>query len=335
MKSNEVEPLIKLRGVKKHFLKKSSFLEKKLAGKKDQTVYAVDGINLDIRPKETLSIVGESGCGKSTLGRAIIRLHEITDGKILYRNEDISKFDNNELKSFRQKAQIIFQNPYASLNPRKTVREIIQVALQSRGVTNFIDQEREIISLLDKVGLNKRHMDNYPHQFSGGQRQRIGIARTIAMNPEFIVADEPVSALDVSVQAQIINLLEDLKEELDLTYLFVAHDLSVVHYVSDRVAVMYLGEIVELAETKELFNNPLHPYTQSLLSSIPIVDKDERINAKERIILTGTVPTPTDAPKGCKFHTRCFLKIGEICEQVQPKWTEKDGHGAACHLYNE
>lgn len=327
------EPLIKLRGVRKHFLKKATFLEKVLGRMKDQTVHAVDDVNLDIYPGETLSLVGESGCGKSTLGRAIIRLHDITEGQILYRNQDISKLDAQGMKSFRQKAQIIFQNPYASLNPRKTVREIIQVALRSRGVTNFFEQEQEIARLLERVGLSRRHMDQYPHQFSGGQRQRIGIARAIAMNPEFIVADEPVSALDVSVQAQIINLLEELKQDLGLTYLFVAHDLSVVHYVSDRVAVMYLGEIVELAETRSLFGRPLHPYTQSLLSSIPLIEEQEKKRTRERIILRGTVPTPINPPSGCRFHTRCFMKAGEICEREKPAWTERDGHGVACHLY--
>ena len=327
------EPLIKLRGVRKHFHKKASFLEKMLGRMKDQTVHAVDDVNLDIYPKETLSLVGESGCGKSTLGRAILRLHDITEGQILYRNQDISKLDAQGLKAFRQKAQIIFQNPYASLNPRKTVREIIQVALRSRGITNFFEQEKEIARLLERVGLSRRHMDQYPHQFSGGQRQRIGIARAIAMNPEFIVADEPVSALDVSVQAQIINLLEELKQDLGLTYLFVSHDLSVVHYVSDRVAVMYLGEIVELADTKSLFNRPLHPYTQSLLSSIPIIDEQGKERTRERIILRGSVPTPINPPSGCRFHTRCFMKIGEICERQKPAWTETNGHGVACHLY--
>lgn len=324
------EPLVQVKDVKKYYRQKASFLEKWLAREDDKIVYAVDGVSFDIYPGETLGLVGESGCGKSTLGRAIIRLHDVTDGQIFYRDRDVTKIEGKELQAFRQKAQFIFQNPYASLNPRKTVRSILQVALESRGVKGFGEQEKELTVLLERVGLAKRHLDQYPHQFSGGQRQRIGIARALAMKPEFIVADEPVSALDVSVQAQIINLMEELQEELNLTYLFVAHDLSVVHHVSDRVAVMYLGQLVELADTDELFSNPKHPYTEALLSSIPIVEKEYR---RERIILEGTVPTPLDPPIGCRFKNRCFKKIGAICDTVRPEWTVEHTHGVACHLY--
>lgn len=331
-KFDNTEPLLQVKGVKKYFRQDASLLEKWIGRQKNKIVYAVDDVSFDIYRGETLGLVGESGCGKSTLGRTIIRLHDATDGEILYHNQDITKIQGKELQAYREKVQFIFQNPYASLNPRKTVRDILQVALDSRGIKNFQEQELKVSGLMDRVGLSSRQLDHYPHQFSGGQRQRIGIARALAMQPEFIVADEPVSALDVSVQAQIVNLLEELQQELNLTYLFVAHDLSVVHHVSDRVAVMYLGQLVELAETQELFSHPKHPYTQVLLSSIPIVEKEQR---RERIILQGTVPTPLNPPSGCRFQDRCFMKIGDICEKVRPKWTIKNGHGVACHLFQD
>jgi oligopeptide/dipeptide ABC transporter ATP-binding protein len=299
---------------------------------KESFVYAVDGVNFDIYPGETLGLVGESGCGKSTLGRTIMNLHQKTDGEILFNDKDVSTMNAKELSEFRKQVQIIFQNPYASLNPRKTVYEILKIAVEASGVKNKRDREVEIRNLIERVGLSERHLDQYPHQFSGGQRQRIGIARALAMKPSFIVADEPVSALDVSVQAQILNLLEDLKEELNLTYLFIAHDLSVVYHVSDRVAVMYLGQVVELAETKELFENPKHPYSKALLSSIPNIDST---NKRERILLEGTVPTPMDKHEGCVFKSRCFMKMGEICDKVRPKMTNVNGHQVACHLFNE
>lgn len=325
-------PLIELRHVKKYYTHRPSLLERVVGRQTEKTVYAVDDISTRIYPGETLGLVGESGCGKSTLGRTAVGLHEATEGAVLYRNQDIAQLKGNAYEVYRQKNQMIFQNPYASLNPRKTVRQIVGAALRNRKYQSVSDREADLVQLLEKTGLSKRHLDQYPHQFSGGQRQRIGIARALAMRPEFIVADEPVSALDLSVQAQIVNLLQDLQQENRLTYLFVAHDLSVVRYVSNRVAVMYLGQLVEMADTDELFDNPLHPYTEALLSSIPVIDKQAR---RERIILQGNVSTPLEPPVGCRFHKRCPHKIGDICEKVRPVWVESNGHGVACHLYQQ
>ncbi len=322
-------PLVKLEMIKKHFIMKPSLLARAF-GNRDIILKAVDGVSLEINRDETLGLVGESGCGKTTLGRVILKLYEPTEGKIFFEGEGINHLNGDALMQFRRNAQIIFQNPYASLNPRKTVREIISVPLKNRGAKDPVEREEEVLALLTAVGLSERHINSYPHQFSGGQRQRISIARALAMRPKFIVADESVSSLDVSIQAQIINLLEKLQEEYRLTYLFIAHDLSVIFYVSDRVAVMYLGKIVETAGTMELFEDPLHPYTRALLSAIPTVAKQE----KKRIILKGTVPTPIDPPKGCSFHTRCFMKKGKICELEEPVWASaSDGHYVCCHLY--
>jgi oligopeptide/dipeptide ABC transporter ATP-binding protein len=322
-------PLVKIEGIKKYFFMRPSLLAR-VFGKRNIVLKAVDDVNLDIKKDETLGLVGESGCGKTTLGRVLLKLYEPTAGKISFEGEEIHDLHGDAVMKFRRKAQIIFQNPYASLNPRKTVRDIIAVPLKNRGVKDPMEREEEVLALLRAVGLNERHINNYPHQFSGGQRQRISIARALAMKPKFIVADESVSSLDVSIQAQIINLLEKLQEEYRLTYLFIAHDLSVIFYVSDRIAVMYLGKIVEIAETMELFENPLHPYTRALLSAIPTVAKQE----KQRIILKGSVPTPIDPPEGCRFHTRCFMKKGKICEVEEPVWVSAgNGHSVCCHLF--
>ncbi|MBT2642698.1 dipeptide ABC transporter ATP-binding protein [Bacillus sp. ISL-41] len=325
---NSPETLLELQDLKKHFPIKAGLLQKTVGH-----IKAVDGINLKVNKGETLGIVGESGCGKSTVGRTIIRLYEPTDGKIIFNGQDISHLSEGDLrKDVRKNIQMIFQDPFASLNPRKTLRSIIREPLDTHHIYKGKERDAHVEGLLEKVGLNASFINRYPHEFSGGQRQRIGIARTLALNPELIIADEAVSALDVSIQAQIINLMEDLQEEFGLTYIFISHDLSVVRHISDRVGVMYLGKMMELASKKELYAEPLHPYTQALLSAVPVPRK-KGVMKRERIILKGELPSPANPPKGCVFHTRCPAAF-DLCKQVNPDFKEvKSNHFVACHLY--
>lgn len=296
-------------------------------------IKAVDGLNFNMTPGETLGLVGESGCGKSTTGRAILQLYRPTEGQVIFEGKDLTQTKGEELRRMRRRMQMIFQDPYASLNPRMTVGSIIGEPLEVHGIGSTKRERQERVQeLLKIVGLNPYFVNRYPHEFSGGQRQRIGVARALAVNPAFIVCDEPISALDVSIQAQIINLLEDLQEELGLTYLFIAHDLSVVRHISDRIAVMYLGRIVELADRDELYEDPMHPYTQALLSAVPIPDPQIERN-RQRIILEGDVPSPANPPKGCNFNTRC-PRVMDICREEDPPFKEyKAGHYAACWLH--
>ena len=298
--SNAGEPLLEVNNLKKYYDTSSGFIDSLLGG--SQKVKAVDDVSFELHPGETLGVVGESGCGKSTLGKSLVRLIEPDEGEILFRGEDITTYSRSELREMRKDIQYIFQDPYSSLNPRMTVGDIIREPLKIHGIGNSDDHDARIAELLEEVGLNASHASRYPHEFSGGQKQRIGIARALAVDPEIIICDEPVSALDVSVQAQILNLLEDLQERFDLSYIFVAHDLSVVEHISDRVAVMYLGKFAEVGPTEEVYAPPHHPYTEALLSAIPEPDP---FWEGEQIFLPGTVPSPINPPSGCRFHTRC------------------------------
>ena len=320
------EKLVEIKSLVKHFPIKKGFFSREMG-----SVKAVSGVTLDIYKGETLGLVGESGCGKSTLGRAVIRLIEPTSGEVFFKGENMVQYNSQKLRQARRQMQIIFQDPYASLNPRMTIGNIIGEPLTiHKLVTSKKEKIDQIAELLHEVGLRSDMMNRYPHEFSGGQRQRIGIARAIALKPEFIVCDEPVSALDVSIQAQVINLLSDLQDKFKLTYLFIAHDLKVVEYISNRVAVMYLGEIVELAQSDEIYKDPLHPYTQALLSAILVPDPKTK---RQRILLKGDVPSPISPPPGCPFHPRCHYKIEERCKTVHPQLRElRPGHWVSCHL---
>jgi oligopeptide transport system ATP-binding protein len=323
------EPLLHVENLKMHFPITKGIIFQRQVG----AVKAVDGVSFNLYPGETLGLVGESGCGKSTTGRAILQLYRPTDGEVIFEGTDLTKIKGEQLRKMRRRMQMIFQDPYASLNPRMTVGSIVSEPLEVHGIgKNRKERQERVQELLKIVGLNPYFVNRYPHEFSGGQRQRIGVARALAVNPTFIVADEPISALDVSIQAQVINLLEDLQRDLGLTYLFIAHDLSVVRHISNRIAVMYLGKIVELADRDALYENPMHPYTQALLSAVPIPDPVIE-HQRQRIILEGDVPSPINPPHGCNFNTRC-PRVMDICREKEPEFKDYgDGHYAACFLY--
>lgn len=320
------ENVLEVRNLKKYFPIKSGFLRLVIGN-----VKAVDGISFTIKRGTTMGLVGESGCGKSTVGRTLLRLQSKTEGEVLFDGVDIFKLSKSELRKIRPKIQIIFQDPYSSLSPRMPIGEIIGEAVREHGIVPPEEYDDYISRIMRACGLPEYYKERYPHEFSGGQRQRICIARSLALNPDFIVCDEPVSALDVSIQAQIINLLKQLQREFNLTYLFISHDLSVVEHISDTVGVMYLGNLVEYSETEKIFSKPLHPYTKALFSAIPVPDPDYKM---ERIVLEGSIPSPANPPSGCKFHTRC-RDCMEVCKYASPFYKEVEpGHFCACHLYN-
>ena len=324
--SAEAQPLVAVENLTKHFPIMQGVFRREVG-----TVKAVDGIDFEIRERETLGLVGESGCGKSTAGRVILRLHAATAGRIVFRGTDITSLEGEALRRLRPRMQMIFQDPQDSLNPRMTVGSIIGEPLLEHGAATGRALQDRVEELLDAVGLDPGFTNRYPHEFSGGQRQRIGVARALALNPEFIVCDEPIAALDVSIQAQVVNLLEDLQERFGLTYLFISHDLSMIRHIADRVAVMYLGKIVELASSDSLYREPLHPYTRALLSAVPIHDPELEAR-RERVILSGDVPSPANPPSGCRFRTRCPMAAPE-CSEREPQWRElRPEHWAACHF---
>ncbi|MEU6229812.1 dipeptide ABC transporter ATP-binding protein [Streptomyces sp. NPDC047042] len=324
--ADEREVLLKVEGLVKHFPIKKGILQRQVAA-----VKAVDGIDFEVRKGETLGVVGESGCGKSTMGRVITRLQEPTGGSIHFEGQDITRLNAAGMRPLRRDIQMIFQDPYGSLNPRHTIGSIVSAPFRLQGVEPEGGVKKEVQRLLELVGLSPEHFNRYPHEFSGGQRQRIGIARALALKPKLVVADEPVSALDVSIQAQVVNLMDDLQQELGLTYVIIAHDLSVVRHVSDRIAVMYLGKIVELSDRSSLYEAPMHPYTKALMSAVPVPDPKRRGAKSERILLKGDVPSPIAPPSGCRFHTRCW-KATEICKTTEPPLLElKPGQQVACH----
>jgi len=321
------KPLLEVKGLRKYFPIKQGLL-----GKTTGHVKAVNDISFHVNEGETLGIVGESGCGKSTTGRMLVRLLEPTEGSIVFDGKELTTLSANDMRKTRRDIQMVFQDPYASLNPRHTIERILSEPLLVHGLKDSEARKKKVHEFLEIVGLNAYHATRYPHQFSGGQRQRIGIARALMTNPKLVIADEPVSALDVSIQAQVLNLMQDLQKQFNLTYIFIAHDLGVVRHISDRIGVMYLGKMVEVSDSEALYNKPLHPYTQALLSAVPVPDPEYE---KEEKVLEGDMPSPADPPTGCAFHTRCPFKM-DICMKQEPQLKEmEDGHSVACHLYNE